>query len=92
MLQAHFVAALGQHFTVKPIKRKRLCALEGYHDLVQVWACKKKRCKAEGGGSQQQKESVEEFQANEGEGEMEDEGEREGETTGSKPAADEEGK
>ena len=56
VLQAHFVVALGEHFTVKPIKKKKLCTLEGYHDLVQVWACKKKRCKGEGGGSQQQQQ------------------------------------
>lgn len=56
VLQAHFVQALGDQFTVKPIKRKKLCFLEGYHDLVQVWACKKKRCKSEGCGSQRQQQ------------------------------------
>jgi hypothetical protein len=56
VLQAHFVQALGEQFTVKPIKRKKLCGLEGYHHLVQLWACKKKRCKSEGCGSQQQQQ------------------------------------
>lgn len=66
------MAALGEHFTVKPIKKKKLCGLEGYHDLVQVWACKQKRCKGEGGGSQQQQQqqvSQHESQKQEKEGE-----------------------
>jgi hypothetical protein len=48
------VATLGEHFTVKSIKRKKLCGLEGYHELVQVWACKKKLRKGEWRGLTQQ--------------------------------------
>jgi hypothetical protein len=96
VLQAHFVAALEEHFTVKPIKKKKLCGLEGYHDLVQVWACKKKRCKGEGAGShqqqqQQQQVSQDESQKQEKEGEDFEE-EKETKVAGSEAVVDEAGK
>lgn len=37
---------LSKAFTIKPVKRKKLAGLEGFHDLIQVWACKKKRASA----------------------------------------------
>lgn len=63
-LQKHFVEELTKHFTVKPVKRKKLCELAGYHDLIQVWVCKLRRPK-KGGGQQD---------GNEGDGEKEDAG------------------
>lgn len=44
-LQKALVEELNKHFIVKAIKRKKLCALEGYHELIQVWCCKLKRVK-----------------------------------------------
>lgn len=87
VLQAHFVATLGEHFTVKSIKRKKLCGLEGYHELVQVWACKKKRCKGELSGSQPQ--SLPDGSANE---ENSDEEKRSKMVAEGEAAADEGGK
>jgi hypothetical protein len=47
-LQQHFVQELQKHFTLKPVKRKQLCELEGYHDLIQVWICKLRRPRKKG--------------------------------------------
>lgn len=49
-LQQHFVEELGKLFTIKPVRRRKLCDLGGYHDLVQLWICKLRRAKKAGGG------------------------------------------
>lgn len=62
-LQKHFVEELGRHFTIKPVKRRKLEGLDGFHDLVQLWICKLRRPKKGGGeegeGGQQEQEQHE---------------------------------
>ncbi len=62
-LQAFFVEELQRRFIVKPVKRKKLCELPGFHDLVQVWVCKLRRAKKQqqgDGDEQQEREDAEE--------------------------------
>lgn len=46
-LQEHFVKELGKLFSIKPVKRKRLSVLEGFHELIEVWVCRRRRYKGE---------------------------------------------
>lgn len=71
-LQAHFVEELGKLFTIRPVRRKKVCDLAGYHDLVQLWICKLRRPKkgsdsggGGGGGSAQQEQEQHQEEAEE---------------------------
>lgn len=55
-LQKFFVGELTKHFTVKPVKRKKLCELAGYHDLIELWVCKLRRPKAQTGAEQDEEQ------------------------------------
>lgn len=71
-LQKHFVEELGRHFTIKPVKRRKLEGLDGFHDLVQLWICKLRRPKKGGGEEEDGGQQEQQEQGKQGEGEQEE--------------------